>query len=76
MKTIPPKMLKISSEATANMLQKLLNGLIETGTFPDSLKLVDITPVFKQEDPLNKTNYGPVSVLPTVLKLFEKIIQK
>ena len=69
-------MLKISSETTANMLQKLLNESIETGTFPDSLKLADITPGFKQKDPLNKTNYGPVSVLATVLKLFEKIIQK
>ena len=32
-------MLKISSEATANILQKLLNDSLETWTFPDSLKL-------------------------------------
>ena len=32
-------MLKISWEATANILQKLLNDSLETGTFPDSLKL-------------------------------------
>ena len=57
-------MLKISSEATANILQKLLNDSLETGTFPDSLKLADITPVFKKKDPLNKTNYHPVSVYP------------
>ena len=69
-------MLKISLEATANILQKLLNESIETGTFPDCLKLADITPVFKKKDPLNKTNYRPVSVLPTVSKLFEKITQK
>ena len=74
--SIPPKMLKISSEATANILQKLLNDSLETGTFPDSLKLADITPVFKKKDPLNKTNYRPVSVLPIVSKLFEKIMQK
>ena len=69
-------MLKISSEATANILQKLLNDSLETGTFSDSLKLADITPVFKKKDPLNKTNYRPVSVLPIVSKLFEKIMQK
>ena len=74
--SIPPKMLKISSEATANILQKLLNDSLETGMFPDSLKLADITPVFKKKDPLNKTNYRPVSVLPIVSKLFEKIMQK
>ena len=72
----PPKMLKISSEDTSNILQKLLNDSLETGMFPDSLKLADITPAFKNKDPLNKTNYRPVSVLPIVSKLFEKIMQK
>ena len=40
------------------------------------MKLADITPVFKKKDPLDKTNYRPVSVIPTVSKLFEKIMQK
>ena len=55
-------MLKISLDATANILQKLLNESLQAGTFPDSLKLADITPVFKKKEPLNKTNYRPVSV--------------
>ena len=33
---IAPKVLKIRSEATANMLQKLLNKSLETNTFQDS----------------------------------------
>ena len=64
----PPKMLKISSEATANILQKLLNESILTGKFPGSLKLADITPVFKKKNPLKKSNYCPVSVLPIMSK--------
>ena len=74
--SIPPKMLKGISEATANILQNFLNDSLETGTFPDSLKLADITPVFKKKNPLNKTNYRPVNVLPIASKLFEKIMQK
>ena len=74
--SILPKMLKISSEATVNILQKLLNGSLETGTFPDSLKLADIAPIFKKKDPLNKTNYRLVSVLLIVSKLFEKIMKR
>ena len=35
--SISPKMLKISSEATANILQKLLNESLETDTFPDEM---------------------------------------
>ena len=38
---IPTKMLKISSEATANIWQKLLNESLETSTFPNNLKLAD-----------------------------------
>ena len=72
--SIPPKMLKISWEATANTLQKLLNESLETSTFTDTFILADITPVFKKKDPLDKTNYHPVSVLPIVSKLFEKIM--
>ena len=42
--------------------------------FPDSLKLSDITPVYKKLDPSDKANYRPVSVLPLLSKVFEKII--
>ena len=66
--SIPPKMLKLTSDAFVNILQKLLNESLETSTFPDSLKLADITPVFKKKDPLGKTNYHPVSFLPIVQK--------
>ena len=39
----------MSSKDTANISQKLLNDSLETGTFPDSLKLADITPYFQKE---------------------------
>ena len=51
--SITPKMLKINSETTAKILQKLFNESLETGTSPDSLKLPEITPIFKKGDPLN-----------------------
>ena len=40
--------------------------------FPDSLKLADITPIHKKDDTTNKQNYRPVSILPSVSKLFER----
>ena len=42
--------------------------------FPDSLKLSDITPIYKKLDPNEKADYRLVSVLPLLLKVFEKII--
>ena len=47
-----------------------------TGNIPDNLKLADIIPVFKKKDPLNKENYRSVSVLPSISKSFEKLMQK
>ena len=42
--------------------------------FPENLKLSDIVPVFKKLDPTDKTNFRPVSVLPLLSKVFEKIM--
>ena len=40
------------------------------------MKLADTTPVYKKKDPTLVENYRPVSVLPTVSKIFERIIPK
>ena len=40
------------------------------------LKLADATPVFKKGDPFDKTNDRLVSVLPTITKIYEKLIQQ
>ena len=69
--SIPPTILKISSEVSADTLNKLFNDMLKIGTFPDNLKLADITPVIKKKNPLHKVNYRPVSVLPSISKIFE-----
>ena len=75
-KSIPPKVLKKSAKVLAIVLHKLFNYSIEKSDFPQNLKLTDITPVYKKNDPLDKTNYRPVSVLPLVSKVFERIMLK
>ena len=50
--------------------------MLKTGNFPDIRKLADITPVFKKKNPLQKVKYKPVTVLPNISKVFEKLIQK
>ena len=68
-------------------LHNLFSECLRTGNFPDNLKIVDITPIFKKKDPLNKDlfkkkdpvnkeNYRPISVLPSISKIFEKKLQK
>ena len=44
--------------------------------FPDKLKKAQVTPLYKKNDPLLKTNYRPVSVLCIFSKIFEKILEQ
>ena len=73
---IPSKIFKKCTSSASPVLQKLLNEILRTGNFPDKLKLEDITPVIKKNNPLEKENYRPVSVLTVVSKISERVMQK
>ena len=61
---VPAGMQKGCIDSHISVLTKILNTLLGKGCcFPNQLKLVEVTPVFKKEDELNKENYRPVSVL-------------
>ena len=57
-------------------LSIIFNKSIESATFPDSMKLGDIMPVYKSKDRASCTNYRPISLLPVVSKILERIIYK
>ncbi len=67
----PPKFIKLAAGILCNPLCYLLKKCFVQSTFPDELKLAQVTPVYKTGDPLLKQNYGPVSVLPLLSKRFE-----
>ena len=58
---MPTKILR-ECEFTFDVFTNSINKSVETGYFPDSLKLANVTPVFKKEDPFDKSNYRPVSM--------------
>ena len=71
---IPIQILK-ESEFTFECLKNCINHLIEeTGIFHSTLKLGNITPIFKKDGPLDKSNYRPVSILPLLAEVYERII--
>ena len=73
---IPPKHLKQTSDVCGPVLHNLVNESIRNHDFPSELKLADITPTFKKDDATSVKNYRPVSVLPAVSKIYERLIQK
>ena len=55
-------------------LTLIINQSINTGIFPDRLKLAKIIPIHKKNDLHVIENYRPISLLPAISKVFEKII--
>lgn len=55
-------------------LTHLINQSIETGIFPDSLKIARVLPIYKKGDHDLLDNYRPISILPALSKFFERIL--
>ena len=47
---------------------------MDRGIFPDTLKIARVSPIFKSGDRTDPGNYRPISVLPTVSKIYEKVV--
>jgi exonuclease III len=71
---VSTKFLKYTAQEIVPVITHLINLSINLGTFPISLKKSLITPVYKSGDRDDVSNYRPISVLPAVSKIFEKII--
>ena len=71
---IPSQVIKSNSEIFSYFLFNNSNRSITSSSFPDKLKLADISPIHKKDDRSEKKNYRPVSILPTVSKIYEKIM--
>lgn len=61
-------------EAIAPILAKLINNMLSTGVFPQSLKKGKIIPIYKSGDKVNVANYRPITTLSTFAKIYEKIL--
>ena len=71
---IPNKALKDTAEITALSLTNIFNFSVTTKVFPDDLKVGKVAPAYKSGDRVNLNNYCPISVLPTVARVFEQIL--
>ena len=73
---IPVKILKSVTDAIAPYLTICFNQGLDQQTFPRDLKLADVTPIHKKDATTDKSNFRPVSLLPAISKVFERLICK
>lgn len=71
---ITTQFLKYAKHLVIPIISHLANVCFKNGEFPLSLKQSIITPVFKSGDKGEVGNYRPISVLPSISKILEKLI--
>ena len=55
-------------------LALIVNQSLCTGIFPELLKTAEVLPLYKKDNPHKFDNYRPISLLPVILKDFEKVV--
>ena len=72
---LPGKFLGLISTPVSFSMSRLFNNFFEIGYFPDQWKIAHITAIYKKSGPKTcKTSYRPISILPTISKVFESVM--
>ena len=68
------RFLKDGSRVSSKPISELCNLSIKLGSFPDACKIAKLKPLFKKGSKTNPSNYRPISLLPSISKVIEKLI--
>ncbi|XP_071959489.1 uncharacterized protein [Antedon mediterranea] len=71
---IGARYIKPFSQCLTIPIKHIVNISLTTGCFPDELKIARTVPIFKGGDENDITNYRPVSVLPCISKIYERVV--
>lgn len=73
---VSAKLLKMTAPAISRSLASLLNFSLEHGQVANDWKLARVTPVPKEGSSENLDNFRPVSVLPVIAKILERVVHR
>ena len=71
---IPTKVIKQFPNLCIDFLHKNINSCLPDGTFPNDFKKAVIYPIHKKECKTGKSNYRPISILPNLSKIYERLL--
>ena len=68
------RMMKLCGESIYKPLNLIFKSCLETGQFPSDWKKANVVPVFKKGDKQLLKSYRPISLLPIIGKIFERLL--
>jgi hypothetical protein len=71
---ISMKLTKFIAGLISPVLSIIINQSLNTGIFPDALKIAKVLPLHKKDNTQLFDNYRPISLLPCFSKIFEKVV--
>jgi len=71
---LPPWIFRDFSFIFSTALTFIFNESISSGVMPSSFKIADVVPIPKTKNPSGVVDYRPISLLPVLSKVFEKLI--
>ena len=71
---IPTRFIKMVAECLAVPLTSIINNCIAKAYFPKQWKIARVSPVPKIDNPVSNDQLRPISVLPVLSKVFEKLV--
>ena len=66
--------MKLAAPVIYKSLTDLFNFSIASGEFPSDWKVAKVCPLFKSGEKCDANNYRPISVLPSIARVFERIL--
>ena len=72
--SISADVVKVTRKSFIVPLTHIMNMSLTTGIFPSELKIARVIPILKAGDPMQFSNYRPVSVLPLFSKILERLM--
>ena len=70
------KLIKQIIYSIAAPLEYIFSKSLSNGTCPNLLKIAKVIPIYKKEEKDKVTNYRPISLLPSLSKILEKLVYK
>ena len=72
--SISNRTLKLASDIVSPVIKEILNNTFISCKFPSAMKIAEITPIPKNGNSQEIGDFRPISILPTISKVFEKVM--